>query len=246
MKQLNKDNQIDRFVIGKLEDAELWEFQREMENDPKLAAEVKLRAEIYTSLADKQTIELRESIITLKNEMKPKKLFLHSWKLRAVAAGVAILLLVGAGLTSSLFKSIDNQELYTAYFNPESSLLSLRSGSFSDNTSLNLGMLSYDQGQYDESIEIFKLIPDNVVARLYGGLAYMNLKNYPAAISEFNHVLTHGDNLFTDQAEWNIGLSYLADNKISKAKETFSSITNKKGAYQQKATELIEELKNKH
>ena len=110
---------------------------------------------------------------------------------------------------------------------------------------LNLGMFSYDQGQYDESIEIFKSIPDNVVARLYCGFAYMNVKNYEAAIKEFNHVMAHGDNLFTDQAEWNIGLSYLADNKMSKALAIFTKISNEDGAYKEKSTRILNELKNK-
>lgn len=246
MKELNKDDQIDRYVTGKLEDAELWEFRHEMDNNPKLAEEVNLRAEIYQSLADTQKIKFRENLKSLRNEKKSAVRFIHSWKVRAVAASIAVVLLVGAGLTTSLFKTQDNQELYASYFNPESSLLSVRSGTVSDNTSLNLGMLSYDQGQYDESIEIFKSIPDNVVARLYCGLAYMNVKNYKAAIDEFNHVLAHGDNLFTDQAEWNIGLSYLADNKIDEAKKTFTSIAGEKGAYQQKASDLLNELKNRH
>jgi tetratricopeptide (TPR) repeat protein len=246
MKELNKDNQIDRYVTGKLEDAELWEFQHEMENDPKLAEEVKLRAEIYRALTDTQKIKLRENLKALRKENKSGLRFLQSWKVRAIAASIAVLLLVGAGFTTSIFRTTDNQDLYAAYFNPESSLLSVRSGSASDNTSLNLGMLSYDQGQYDESIEIFKSIPDNIVARLYCGLAYMNVKNYKAAIDEFNHVLSHGDNLFTDQAEWNIGLSYLADNKIDEAKKTFASIAGEKGAYQQRASDLLKELKNRH
>jgi len=106
-------------------------------------------------------------------------------------------------------------------------------------------MLSYDQGQYEESIEIFKTIPDNVVARLYCGFAYMNVKNYEAAINEFDYVVAHGDNLFIDQASWFRGLSFLADNKISTAKSIFTNIASQDGAYHSKATDLLEELKNK-
>ena len=34
MEKLNKDIQIDRYVTGKLDDAELWEFKQEMEKTP--------------------------------------------------------------------------------------------------------------------------------------------------------------------------------------------------------------------
>ncbi|MFA5419264.1 MAG: hypothetical protein WC341_12480 [Bacteroidales bacterium] len=245
MKIFNNDIQIDRFVTGKLDDTELWEFNHEMENNPKLKKEVELRTAIYNAIADKQKMNLRISLMALRKEMQNKIFHLPSWKVQAAAASIVVLLLVGAGLLTSVFKTESNQQLYSAYYHPESSLLSVRSGSFSDNTSLNLGMLSYDQGQYEESIEIFKTIPNNVVARLYCGFAYMNVKNYEAAINEFDYVLAHGDNLFIDQATWFRGLSFLADNQISKAKAIFTTIANQDGAYHSKATDLLEELKNK-
>ncbi len=245
MKELNKDIKIDRYVANKLEDAELWEFQHEIETDADLAREVALRKEVYQALSDKKKIGLRENLKAIRVEKQAKRGFIYSWKLQAVAASIVVFLLVGAGILTSVFNTSSNHELFNQYYQPESSLLSVRSGSYSDNTSLNLGMLSYDQGQYDESIEIFKSIPDNMVARLYCGFAYMNVKNYKAAIVEFNHVMAHGDNLFTDQAEWNIGLSYLADNKVSKALAIFERISNQNSAYSEKATELLNELKDK-
>lgn len=245
MKKLNKDNQIDRFVTGKLDDAELWEFNHELEKDPRLAKEVELRASVYKAIADKQKMNLRESLVAMRKEMQTKRFYIYSWKVQAIAAGIAVFLLIGGGLLTSVFDKSDNHQLYETYYHPESSLLSVRSGSYSDNTSLNLGMLSYDQGQYDESIEIFKTISDNVVARLYCGFAYMNVKNYKAAITEFDYVMAHGDNLFIDQADWFRGLSLLADNQISKATTIFMNIANQNGAYHDKATNLLDELKNK-
>ncbi|PIY31322.1 MAG: hypothetical protein COZ08_09055 [Bacteroidetes bacterium CG_4_10_14_3_um_filter_42_6] len=245
MEKLNKDIQIDRYVTGKLDDAELWEFRQEMEKNPRLAKEVELRSSIYKSIADKQKLNLRISLKAMSAKYQVSRLTIHSWKVQAIAAGIAVFLLVGAGLLTSVFNRSNPDQLFESYYHPESSLLSVRSGSFSDNTSLNLGMLSYDQGQYEESIEIFKTIPDNVVARLYCGFAYMNVKNYEAAINEFDYVVAHGDNLFIDQASWFRGLSFLADNKISTAKSIFTNIASQDGAYHSKATDLLEELKNK-
>jgi len=245
MKKLNKEHLIDLYVTGKLEDAELWEFKHDMETDQDLAKEVAFRTEVYQSLADKSKIALREKIMALKPQKQTRHRFIQSWKWQAAAASVVVFLMVGAGLLSNMFGTRNSGDIFTTYYHPESSLLSVRSGSMSDNTSLNLGMLSYDQGQYDESIEIFKTIPDNVVARLYCGFAYMNVKNYKAAIEEFNHVMAHGDNLFTDQAEWNIGLSYVADNKINQAKVIFTRIANQDGAYREKATEILKDLESK-
>jgi len=245
MKKLNKDNLIDLYVTGKLEDAELWEFKHEMETDQDLAKEVTFRTAVYQSIADKKKIALRENIMALKSDKQPVHRFIHSWKWQVAAASVVVFLMVGAGLLTNMFHADTHSDVFSTYYHPESSLLSVRSGSMSDNTSLNLGMLSYDQGQYDESIEIFKSIPDNVVARLYCGFAYMNVKNYKAAIEEFNHVMAHGDNLFTDQAEWNIGLSYVADNKINQAKVIFNRIASQDGAYRDKATEILKDLESK-
>ncbi len=245
MKKLNKELLIDLYVTGKLEDAELWEFKHNMETDQDLAKEVAFRSEVYHSLADKSKIALREELMAMKPQKQTRHRFIQSWKWQAAAASVVVFLMIGAGLLSNMFGTHDSGDIFTNYYHPESSLLSVRSGNMSDNTSLNLGMLSYDQGQYDESIEIFKSIPDNVVARLYCGFAYMNVKNYKAAIEEFNHVMAHGDNLFTDQAEWNIGLSYVADNKIDQAKVIFKRIANQDGAYRDKASEILKDLESK-
>ncbi len=245
MKKLNKDNLIDLYVTGKLEDAELWEFKHEMETDQDLAKEVAFRMEVYQSIGDKKKIALRENIMAMKPRQQTKHRYIQSWKWQAVAASVVVFLMVGAGLLTNMFNADTNNDVFATYYHPESSLLSVRSGSMSDNTSLNLGMLSYDQGQYDESIEIFKSIPNNVVARLYCGFAYMNVKNYKSAIEEFNHVMAHGDNLFTDQAEWNIGLSYVADNKINQAKVIFTRIASQDGAYSDKAADILKELESK-
>ena len=57
MKEESKANLIERYIQGKLEDTELWEFKADMEKDADLAKEVKMRQEIYSVIKDKNKMD---------------------------------------------------------------------------------------------------------------------------------------------------------------------------------------------
>jgi len=127
---------IDKFVTGKLEDTELWEFKADMENDAELAKEVKLRKEIFETISNTKKIELLQTLnnINTKKKNKTFKINIYSRQIQAIAASIIVLMAIGAGLLSNQIGNDLNSNIYNEYFVDEGSLITTRSDHQSDNS----------------------------------------------------------------------------------------------------------------
>jgi len=248
MKQDDKTLLIDRYITGKLEDTELWEFKTNLEKDATLAREVKLRKEIYNTIRNDKKMELLKTLSKVRTNKQTRhfKINLHSLQIQAFAASVIVLMIIGAGLLSNYVanSNVSNFDVYSEYFIDEGSILSTRSDAASNNSLVESGVLLYSEDKYAEAISLFDSNPENVVARLYSGFSYMKLEQFDMAEKQFEYIINHNDNIFIDQAEWNLGLSYLANNKTEQADNIFNRIASGNGAYSTQATNIANELKN--
>jgi len=249
MKQNDKTLLIDRYITGKLEDTELWEFKINIEKDASLASEVKLRKEIYNTISNDKKMELLKtlSIVGTKKQTRIFKINIHSRQVQAFAASVIVLMIIGAGLLSNTIQNSNNSdfELYTEYFIDEGSVLSTRSNAETSNSIVESGVILYSNENYKEAISLFNSNPENVTSRLYCGFSYMKIEKFEEAEKQFKYIINHNDNIFIDQAEWNLGLSYLASNKIKQAVGIFTKISSEDGAYSKQAANINKELENK-
>jgi len=82
-----------------------------------------------------------------------------------------------------------------------------------------------------------------MVGHFYSGIALQETGKYQNAIKEFETVTIDKDNLFTEQADWYIGLCYLQTNENRKAYKQFKRIAKKEGFYQQKAKAILRKIK---
>ena len=246
MKANNKTNLIDKYITGKLEDTELWEFKADMEKDADLARQVKLRQEIYNTISNDKKMALLNTLSNLENKSnrRTKIINLYSRQVQAIAASIVILLAIGAGLLTNQADNTNlNTQLYTEYFTDEGSLITTRSEVVSDDA-VETGIRLFDNQQYEKALTLLEQNSENVTARLYTGLSYMKLEQFDKAEDQFKYILDHSDNIFIDQAEWNLGLSYLAGKKTNEANEIFAKIASENGAYSTKAGEILTQLKN--
>ena len=246
MKQSDKSLLIDKFVTGKLEDTELWEFKADIEKDQDLAKEVELRKEVYNAIKNEDKISFYSNLKNLKenNTTRKFKLSIHSRQLQAIAAGVIMMLMVGTGIFTGTFNGNQNMNLYSEYFIEEGNLLSTRSISDATKDEVKSGIQYYEDNEYQKALSVFETMPQNLIARLYSGFTYMKTENFVQSENQFKYILDHGDNIFIDQAEWNLGLVYLAQNKTDNAIEMFTKISTSDSAYKESADKLLKELKN--
>jgi tetratricopeptide (TPR) repeat protein len=163
-------------------------------------------------------------------------------KVQAIAASIVVFLMVGA---SFLFNTDNptNQELFNQFYTTESSILTVRAGS-TDFSPINTGMKYFEQKEYRKALDAFKLEPDNMIVKLYSGFSYMELNKFDEAIKEFENIVIQNDNLFIDQAEWNLALCYLATNETNKARKLLTNISNSNTIYNIRAQNLLKEMGN--
>lgn len=203
-------------------------------------------SELYNAISDENKLALRETLNAVHNKEVQNNymISIFSWKVQSIAASIAVFLLVGASFLFNMNDPLTNQELFGQYYTTESSILNVRSGNTADFSPLNEGMQYFEQKNYNKALNAFKLDADNVVVKLYSGFSYMELQQYDQAISEFEDIIDQNDNLFIDQAEWNLGLCYIITNNTDQAKETLTKITNSNTIYNIRAQQLLEDMGN--
>ncbi len=248
MKKDDKAKLIDKYIIGKLEDTELWEFKINLEHDAELVREVELRKEIYSAISNEKKMDLMKTLNSIKTSQQKRqfRINIYSRQVQALAASIIVLMMIGAGFLNNYLenRNLSNYNVYTEYFVDEGSLLSTRSNAETSNALVKSGIKLYNDEKFQQAISLFESNPENLIARLYTGFSYMNLEQFEMAENQFNYILNQSDNIFIDQAQWNLGLSYLAGNKIEQAGTIFAKIASENGAYNDQATDIIKELKN--
>ncbi len=249
MKQDDKAKLIDKYITGKLEDTELWEFRIKLEQDAELAQEVALRKEIYKAISNDNKMELLKTLNGMEANSRTHRfrINMYSRQVQALAASIIVLMIIGAGFLTNYLGSNDasNLNIYTEYFVDEGSLLATRSNAETSNALIKTGIKFYNNGKYHQAISLFDSYPENIIAKLYNGFSYMNLEKFDIAESQFKYILNQGDNIFIDQAEWNLGLSYLGNNKTEQATNIFTKIASENGAYSAQANNIIKKLENR-
>lgn len=240
---------IDKYITGKLKDNYLREFNIRLETDAGFAREVKLRKEIYDTIGNDKKMALLKTLnnIKLRKATNIFRINIYSRQVQAFAASIVVFMIVGASLLTNYIGNVQvsNFDIYNSHFIEEGSIISTRSEAKVNNSLVEEGIRLYSNEKYTEAVTMFDSNPENIVARLYTGFSYMKLEQFDKAEKQFKYIINHSDNIFIDQAEWNLGLSYLANNKTNQASEVFAKIAAENGAYSAPASDIIKKLENK-
>jgi len=234
---------IDRYLSGELNDAELMDINDRLKKDANFAKEVKFQQEVMASIKDVGKRRLRQTLNEIHKEDRKKSTFsIYSWRVQTIAATLLIMVILASSIViNDLIKTPSSEVLFEAYFSPESALLTVRSDR-STFTAIDQGMNHYVQEDYEVAIETFQSDASNMLGKLYTGFSLMHLNKFEQAEKEFEAILSDNDNLFLDQAEWNLGLCYLITGKVEKASNTFTAISEGNTVYNKKALELLTEM----
>ncbi len=243
---MNNIERIERYFQGKLEEGDLWEFKKALEVDAEFAEEVNLYKELLAmqQQAAKTTLLDTMQQIHHKSNSGGIQRFIHTYKYAAAAAAFALLFGIGM-LLATVFSSSSNQQLYSAYFQPEQSILNVRSAGISMEQTVMQGLQYYELSEYQAALEMFEMAPTNLLGKLYSGIALMELNEFNSAVAKFNYIIQHNDNLFVDQSEWYLSLCYLKLDKTEDARMMLAKIADDRSIYKVKAQKLLNEMKNK-
>jgi len=223
-------NQNDLDLIHKFLDRELAQeeiplFKEKMKNDPEFAREVK----IYTNtlIAIKASVKTRNKIIVKeKSKMFPYIFILLTQRKYMMAALIAVLIIVGGGIISwQIYKRSDTGIYYSYYEVPS-------------------GYTSHGyMGKVNEPVITKDTEPE---ALFYFGIYNMEKKNYKDAIKAFELLLQQpDDNLFKEDAEWYLSLSYLRNEAKNEAILLLQKIRDTNNKHSKSAAEIIKMLVKK-
>lgn len=236
--------QIERYLNGDLEENDLWEFRKALETDPQLQEEVRAFSELKKVMSQTKKIEIMEKMFNIHQNNQKRKYFLGFPLYRAAAAGLLLLATVGGGFF--YFQSGRmNDKLFNEYYVTESGSFGLRSGNSTMDQPIMQGLQFYELGNYEEAIALFDKTPENLLGKLYRGLSYIELEKYKLAIIDFNEIMDQPGNLFVDQAQWYLALTYLKTNNLDEAKKNLTTIAADRGVYKTKAQKILLEMENK-
>jgi tetratricopeptide (TPR) repeat protein len=241
MKNLEK---IEKFVHGELEESDLWEFKKALENDVVLREELQQYQALLELTKNKEKLNLMSMMneIHKENKNNGKKFSLSSYKVSLIAASLLLLFAVGGSLFLMQNKGTQ-KELFAKYYSTESASFNVRSANASMEQPVMQGMQFYELQDYSTALEMFNKTPENIMGRLYSGLSHIELGEFSMAIIDFKFVINQNDNLFIDQAEWYLALCYLKTNQTKEAVKYLEKIAGDRGFFKTKAQKLLEELK---
>ncbi|MFV0376452.1 MAG: tetratricopeptide repeat protein [Mangrovibacterium sp.] len=247
-----KIEELDRFVQMELNDDDLASFESELTTNPDLAAELELYRDSDQAGAETDVMNLRNKLSEISKdivrEKRKERTFVSKIPGSRFAVGaVAASLILFISITSLLSRHTptSESELYSQFFSPYEATGIFRSGDNMD-SKLSLALHTYNEGQLNESMELFKQIletePDNPVSNFYLGMACQETGNYPAAIKSYQRVILANNNLFVEQAQWYAALCGLQTENRKKVYKQFQQIAEQNSYYSPKAMAILQEL----
>jgi tetratricopeptide (TPR) repeat protein len=245
--------EIDNYLSGELEEHLKNSFEDEIISNKHLASEVKLFGEIDQALGEKDVMDLRTSLTSLVKDSNSTEirgmrsslsLKLNSRFWYAVAASIVVLVGINILFYS---QSSTNPKIYSEFYQPHEYNNGLtRSAMNAEELLINQALTMLSLKEYDKALKLFSdiLVKDNKnpAANFYAGTIYQVKEKYVDAIQSYIKVIEEGDNLFTEQADWYLGLCYLKMDQREKAIGKFYKISKGNGYYHQQSISILNKL----
>lgn len=244
---MDREQQIEDFLMGTLSEQETKTFEKEMNQDAELKAAVE--AALLSKVAIfKEGREEEVAKVLAQIPEHPRKATSNIWSYRWYAAAAVIVLLFVSYLFFPQTQRLGTQEIFAMYYEKQAAPQAKNSAV---EDLLLAGHKNYNEANYSEAIGLYEaylqqtledstklLTPSQLFSiYLYKGLSYTELDEYAEAIREFEQVDPK-----TESVEWYLALAYLQAGENQKARRIFQDIAQRSSHY--KKQEVIEILES--
>lgn len=243
IKKTSHSQSIEQYRFGPMSESERLRFEQELTENPKLNHEFQLDIEIEASLKQYDIIDLRRKLFQVMNEEKAiikepiRKSFHSQWYM--LAASVTFLILLGGAFRLMKPVKYTNKTLFEMYYAGENAHSLTRSAGNSNDEA----MTKYREGDFNDALILFNEIldkdPGNIYIRYYSGLASIETNQNEKAVNEFKYIINQKNNLFVENAQWYLALSYLKNNQINESKSLLMQIANNSSNHHNKEASQI-------
>jgi hypothetical protein len=243
---------LESYIHSELSNEELASFEAELTSNQKLMDEIELIKNIDLALSETDVMQLRDNLQGIASEIAANKQTERSFtgKFKAkrfVLSTVAASLILLLGITGIMSRQSSQNDIYQKFYNKYEATGIVRSANLTANKTLAEALQKFENQDYNAAIDLFSEVitkdQNNMVGHFYTGVSLQETGKYQNAIKEYETVIVDKDNLFTEQAEWYIGLCYLQTNENKKAYKQLKKIAKNDGFYQQKAQSILSKIK---
>jgi tetratricopeptide (TPR) repeat protein len=239
---------IDSYVEGELNDADRTNFESELSVNRDLAIEYHLEKDLQKILSEEDLLDLRAKCIVAQTELnlssrKFVKVVQFTRKYWYAAASILLIALIIGGFFLLNPGGYSAEKLFKMYYKSGETIGVSRSG----NVNMVEALRYFSKNDFQTADGLFDEIlandPANIAVMYYSGISNIEIKDYQKAILMFESIINNGDNLYTENSEWYLGLSLLASGQIEKAEAKFNAIASSPGHFYNKdAKSILEKI----
>jgi tetratricopeptide (TPR) repeat protein len=234
---------VDRYLEGSLSVQERTAFEERLMHDEILQQQVADMKLIRAGIMQASRKVALEKLKALEETLPPVNQSRLNLGYSTWLQAAAVLLI---GLLAYIFWpiSVDEQELFATHFEPYPNIImpTVRSVVENDSTVKAQAFRAYDQQDYVLAIQLFeKLSVQDEAVLLYLGNSYLASGQPDNALLLFEKVLNNYD-VFDEQAEWYVAVTYLKLEEREKAKEALQKVVARESSYKSKAQLILDKL----
>ncbi len=240
---------IDSYLDNDLDETGMRIFKEELKENPQLALEYRLEADLNKILQDETSLDFRAKCLEAQREVNLEqkqsvKVVHFIRKYWYAAASLVLIALIVGGIFLMNPQGYSNERLFKMYYKSGESISVTRSG----NVNMVEALISFSKKDYATAANSFEKIlanePENFAVMYYCGIANIENHNYSKSVELFQNIINNGDNLYIEYAQWYLGLTYLIANEKNKALTQFESIASDSGNYyQNQAQSILEKIR---
>jgi len=221
---------IDSYVEGELDSAGRKKFENELSINRDLALEYQLEKDLEITLGQEDLLDFRAKCMLAQDELnlsskKFVKVVQFTRKYWYAAASIFLIALITGGLILLNPGGYSSEKLFKMYYKSGETIGMSRSG----NVNMVEALRYFSKNDFQAAESLFSIIlandPKNIAVMYYSGISNIEIKNYPKAIQLFESIIRDGDNLYTENAEWYLGLTHLAAGELGQADIIFKNIS---------------------
>jgi len=229
------------YLLGKLPPEEAKRLEQNLDEDPELAEALELQRDILLAIQSRFDEELLEKLRDT-HQQQPGKIRSVSSRVLWQWASAAALLLGSLGVYLYMSQTSPEERIFMAYFEDYPNIIA----PVQRDTPGTEGFSAYQNGQYQEALEIFERQEqgDSLGAypSFYKGICAMHLEDWSTAIQSFEKVRSTGDQRFEEAAAWYVSLAYLRAGNRERAELILQSIADTGSDYRSDAQALLRDL----
>lgn len=210
---------IDAFLMNNLSLEQLNIFKEKSSTDPLWNEKINTVNLFKKGIGEAVLTEKMNAFhtqITAKNKPGFTSIFFNT-KTYWVAAA-CILLMVAFGIF--LLKNNKYERAYAHHYQPDSGLITAMG--VSNHYTFDEAMVQYKNKKYQKALSMWLPLlqqhPSNDSLLYFTAAAYQNLENYPKAAANYLQVLKQHNSVFYKDASWYLGLIYIKNKQVQKAK----------------------------